>query len=116
MSKSQREKNKKSRVKVAGLIWTVLKKIGKGGYGSVFLVTRDNEFRALKVLQLNRGEAKLELHLCGELQHAKLVKVYEVSTGVNHGYILMEYCPLGDLGDYLGFQRASEAIAGCLVQ
>lgn len=76
---------------------------------------KDSKFRALKVLKLSRSDCRLELKISNTQNHKNLVKVYDVGTGQKHGYIVMEYCPLGDLANYLMGRELNEAQARCLV-
>ncbi|KAL5969150.1 Ribosomal protein S6 kinase beta-1 [Taenia solium] len=93
----------------------VLKVIGKGGYGTVFLVQKitkspdKDKFYAMKVLKkakLIRNE-KNTVHTVSErnilqmLKHPFLVRLHYAFQNRSNLYIVLEYCPGGELFRYL---------------
>ncbi|VDD82854.1 unnamed protein product [Mesocestoides corti] len=93
----------------------VLKVIGKGGYGTVYLVQKatkspdKDKFYAMKVLKkakLIRNE-KNTMHTLSErnilqmLKHPFLVRLHYAFQNRSNLYIVLEYCPGGELFRYL---------------
>nr|CDS25902.1 Ribosomal protein S6 kinase beta 2 [Hymenolepis microstoma] len=93
----------------------ILKVIGKGGYGTVFLVQKitkspdKDKFYAMKVLKkakLIRNE-KNTVHTVSErnilqmLKHPFLVRLHYAFQNRSNLYIVLEYCPGGELFRYL---------------
>ncbi|VDL61860.1 unnamed protein product [Hymenolepis diminuta] len=101
--------------KVSAEDFQVLKVIGKGGYGTVFLVQKitkspdQDKFYAMKVLKkakLIRNE-KNTVHTVSErnilqmLKHPFLVRLHYAFQNRSNLYIVLEYCPGGELFRYL---------------
>uniref|UniRef100_A0A0R3T0T1 Non-specific serine/threonine protein kinase n=1 Tax=Rodentolepis nana TaxID=102285 RepID=A0A0R3T0T1_RODNA len=93
----------------------ILKVIGKGGYGTVYLVQKTtkspdkDKFYAMKVLKkakLIRNE-KNTVHTVSErnilqmLKHPFLVRLHYAFQNRSNLYIVLEYCPGGELFRYL---------------
>ena len=86
--------------------FTIVKKIGQGGFGSIFKVSQSNHFYALKVLDLwkqqpNEWESLVgrfngSFH-AGQLASPYLVKYYHKGTLRGNPCILMELCENGNL-------------------
>ncbi|XP_068207027.1 uncharacterized protein [Palaemon carinicauda] len=83
----------------------VIKEIGRGSYGSVWLVSRISDHRLLvlksvKLSHLNAEEektARQEVHILAGLKHPNIVS-YKGSFEMNHHlHLLMTYCEGGDL-------------------
>ncbi|XP_064082487.1 serine/threonine-protein kinase Nek4-like isoform X2 [Macrobrachium nipponense] len=83
----------------------VIKEIGRGSYGSVWLVSRITDRRLLvlksvKLSHLNSEEektARQEVHILAGLKHPNIVS-YKGSFEMNHHlHLLMTYCEGGDL-------------------
>ncbi|XP_066951319.1 serine/threonine-protein kinase Nek4-like isoform X2 [Macrobrachium rosenbergii] len=83
----------------------VIKEIGRGSYGSVWLVSRISDHRLLvlksvKLSHLNSEEektARQEVHILAGLRHPNIVS-YKGSFEMNqHLHLLMTYCEGGDL-------------------
>lgn len=88
---------------------SLLKLLGQGGMGSVFLVRRraDGKEMALKIITPTRhanSEAisyfVRECQVLDSLSHANIVELYEVGQLENRVFCLMEYCSAGNLLDY----------------
>ena len=108
------------KVKIAGKVWTINKRLSSERFGGqVFLVSRSKEegLRALKIISLNRLDHFPELEVSRKMRHPNLIKVYSTKTGDKYAYILMEYCPLGDLANWqAGKGSVSEALAKCVTR
>jgi NIMA (never in mitosis gene a)-related kinase len=87
----------------------VLKFLGKGSYGSVYLVQRldDGQYYAVKetdVTKLNtqeRQDAANEIRLLASVKHPNIIRYYEAFLDGNWLCIIMEYAQCGDLSHYI---------------
>ena len=86
--------------------YTLIKSLGKGAFGEVFLTTKkgSNELYATKQLNKdifdNRNTKKYflnEINILKELSHPNIVKFADLKRTANHFYIMMEYCNGGEL-------------------
>lgn len=88
-----------------GRQFKVLKFVGKGSYGSVFLVQRmaDGQTYALKEMdvrsmsQAEREDSANEIRLLASVSHANVIAYNEAFLDGNRLCIIMEYAPDGDL-------------------
>ncbi len=109
--------------------YTIVKKIGKGGMGVIFLARHEtlNVYRALKVLPREICEENnlfferflREARIASEIHHPNVVGVMDVETDAEYGisYIVMEYIDGGSLRRILKSQKKlSEAQAIVIVQ
>ena len=96
--------------------FTLLNKIGEGGFGSIYLV-QDNESKSYGALKLNRNEQtdeiEREIAIMSEMTHYNIleIKAYSVGKGKlfkgkdviseNSTYFVMPLIGKGDLGSYL---------------
>ena len=89
---------------------TLLKCLGKGSFGEVFLTTKEgsNELFATKKMDKEYADSpkvskylKNEIAILKELKHKNVIKLEEVKTTKNHYYLVMEYCNGGSLSDCL---------------
>ena len=91
---------------------TLLKKVGKGSYGDVFLAKREApggepEEVAVKVIDMvnfrfDRVIYEQEYLIMSRLQHKNLVSIKkDLSHGKKNVYIVMEYCNGGTLKNYI---------------
>ena len=106
-------------VKIGGKVWKVLKRLGAGGFGVVFLVKRSKEgLRALKIINLLSLGHFPELKVAKIIRHKYLVKVYATKKDGKKAYILMDYYPLGDLDHWLANTNTvvSETLAKCIAK
>ncbi|KAL4898769.1 kinase-like domain-containing protein [Aspergillus ambiguus] len=95
--------------------WQRIRKVGGGGFGSVWLERctnggrRDNELRAVKQLeitpQFTQSEYNRELEAIAKFSQRKYARCFVRSFGwyrsLEHLFISMEYLELGDLHRYL---------------
>ena len=85
------------------------KVLGAGAFGKVFLSESlaDPTFRvAIKVInkaKLGRkiNDLKEEVEILHKLDHPNIVKYYETYDDVKYMYLVMEYCPGGELFDLI---------------
>ncbi len=91
--------------------YRVVRQLGKGGMGTVYLVEdtlRNDEEMALKVIRADLGERdqsqfKHEFAALGQLRHPNLVAVYDfgVIAETNEYFFTMEYVPGEDLPTFI---------------
>jgi len=88
--------------------------IGKGSFGEVYLVERKNSgtLFAMKVLPKNRimGQnlikyARTERNVLSITNHPFVVKLNSAFQTPEHLYLILDYCPGGDLGEHLQKQK-----------
>ncbi len=89
------------------------KVIGAGSFGKVFLSENisDPSFQvAIKVLNKakvkdNIQGIKEEVRILTKLDHPNIVKYYETYDDVKYMYLVMEYCPGGELFEKIASQK-----------
>ncbi|XP_071851892.1 serine/threonine-protein kinase Nek1-like isoform X1 [Apostichopus japonicus] len=78
-----------------------IKKIGKGGFGTVYLVTKGGQRYALKEI-VQEAESEKEVQILKNLKHVNIVSYIEsFPGGLNKLYIVMEYCEMGNLRELI---------------
>ena len=89
---------------------TLLKFLGKGSYGEVYLSKKEGKSELFATKKMDRKFAdkpqvskylKNEIAILRELKHRNIVKLEDVKITKNHYYIVMEYCNGGSLSDCL---------------
>ena len=88
---------------------TLLKLLGKGSYGEVYLSVKRNENKYFATKKINRIKAdtemkryfKYEINILRILNHQNIVKLEEIKEDYYNYYIVMEYINGGELSDYL---------------
>ncbi|KAK7081461.1 Serine/threonine-protein kinase Nek1 [Halocaridina rubra] len=83
----------------------ILRQIGRGSYGSVWLARRQSDDRnlVLKSVDLSHltseqeESARQEVHILAGLKHPNIVSYKESFEQDHHLYLLMTYCEGGDL-------------------
>ena len=89
---------------------TLLKFLGKGSYGEVYLTKKEGKSELFATKKMDRKFAdqpqvskylKNEISILRELKHKNIVKLEDVKVTKNHYYIVMEYCNGGSLSDCL---------------
>ncbi|KAF2480694.1 kinase-like domain-containing protein [Neohortaea acidophila] len=85
------------------------KEIGKGSFATVYLARhrKRKSYAAVKVVSQGRLSDKLKLNLEGEIQilrdlhHPHIVALFACQETPRHFYLIMEYCQLSDLSQFL---------------
>ena len=100
--------------------------IGKGSFATVFKAIHKDHEVAIKVIELARlankkleWNVKSEINILKRLRHPNIVELFEVKAVAECIFIVMEYCVLGDLSDYLKSQpegRFKEPICKILIR
>jgi len=95
----------------------LVKVIGKGSYGKVMLVKRDNEVFAMKVLRkenvMNRNQVehtKTERNVLEAVSHPFIVQLHYAFQTPSKLYFVLEFCPGGEL--FFHLSRASRFSEG----
>lgn len=92
--------------------------MGAGAFGKVFLATSvsDDKFKvAIKVISKKKLEGEVdqlldEIAILKKLDHPNIIKYYETYENAKYLYIVMEYCPGGELFDVIAKKTKDE---GC---
>ena len=90
-------------------IYDIKQKLGKGKFGLVKLgINKEtNDKVAVKVMNKNNMDSsdlelvRTEIEILKICQHPYIIKLYDIFENVDYIYIIMEYCPGGDLFSYL---------------
>uniref|UniRef100_A0A8B9BJS6 non-specific serine/threonine protein kinase n=1 Tax=Anser brachyrhynchus TaxID=132585 RepID=A0A8B9BJS6_9AVES len=93
--------------------YEILKKIGEGSYGKIFLAKGkvDNEQCVIKEIDLTKMPVKekeasqKEVILLAKMKHANIVTFFASLQENNKLYIMMEYCDGGDLMKRINMQH-----------
>ena len=88
---------------------TLLRLLGKGSYGEVYLSLNQNAKKLFATKKVKRKKAddemtkyfKNEINILRILNHPNIVKLEEIKMDENNYYIVMEYINGGALSDYL---------------
>jgi serine/threonine protein kinase len=88
---------------------TLLRLLGKGSYGEVYLSLKQNAKKLFATKKVKRKKAddemtkyfKNEINILRILNHPNIVKLEEIKMDENNYYIVMEYINGGELSDYL---------------
>ncbi len=94
------------------------KVLGSGGFGKVFLAesVADASFKvAIKAISKEKlgddiKQLKAEIKILQTLDHPNIVKYYETYENKEYVYVVMEYCPGGDLFDLITKKTAGGAL------
>ena len=90
--------------------YDIIKKIGKGTFGTVFKVIHKTTeaIRAMKVIPKNNmkygftdDDIIQEINILKTLEHPHIIKLYEFYTYEDNYYLIDEFCTEGDLSDKL---------------
>ncbi|KAG9449785.1 hypothetical protein H6P81_009750 [Aristolochia fimbriata] len=78
------------------------RKIGEGGYGSVYFGVLGEQEVAIKKMKSSKSkEFFAELKVLGKVHHINVVELIGYSTGDDHLYLVYEYVRNGSLSDHL---------------
>ncbi|KAJ8759025.1 hypothetical protein K2173_003263 [Erythroxylum novogranatense] len=78
------------------------KKIGEGGYGTVFYGKLSGQEVAIKKMKSNKShEFFAELKVLCKVHHINVVELLGYASGDNHFYLVYEYVKNGSLSDHL---------------
>ena len=88
---------------------TLLKLLGKGSYGEVYLSLKQNSKKLFATKKVKRKKAddemtkyfKNEINILRILDNQNIVKLEDIKMDENNYYIVMEYINGGELSDYL---------------
>ena len=88
---------------------TLLRLLGKGSYGEVYLSLKQNANKPFATKKVKRKKTddemtkyfKNEINILRILNHPNIVKLEEIKMDENNYYIVMEYINGGELSDYL---------------
>ena len=89
---------------------TLMKCLGKGSFGEVYLSTKEGKNELFATKKMDREYAdqpqiskylKNEISILRELNHKNIVKLEDVKITKKHYYLVMEYCNGGSLSDCL---------------
>ena len=89
---------------------TLLKLLGKGSYGEVYLTSKAGKSELFATKKMERKYAdqpnvskylKNEISILRELKHKNIVVLEDIKITKNHYYLVMEYCNGGSLSDCL---------------
>ena len=89
---------------------TLLKCLGKGSYGEVFLTSKEGKQELFATKKMDRKYAdqphvskylRNEISILRELKHKNIVKLEDVKVTQNHYYLVMEFCNGGALSECL---------------
>ena len=86
---------------------TLLRSLGKGSYGEVYLSQKQNALFATKKVKRKKADDEMtkyfknEINILRILNHPNIVKLEEIKMDENNYYIVMEYINGGELSDYL---------------
>ena len=90
-------------------LYDIKQKLGKGKFGPVKLgINKETKDKvAVKVMNKNNMDSsdlelvRTEIEILKICQHPYIIKLYDIFENVDYIYIIMEYCPGGDLFSYL---------------
>ena len=84
----------------------LLDELGRGGFGTVYKGTNrfGDTIAVKKISKKEKAKASAEAvkfhYLKRIISHRQIIKVYDVKSGDDSMWIMMEYCGLGDLNEY----------------
>ena len=87
--------------------YILIKIIGKGNYGEVYLTQKTNYPQYFATKQISKADQNMikylnyELSILKELRHPNIVGLIDIMESANNIYIVMEYCNGGSLSNAL---------------
>lgn len=102
--------------------YVLLSKIGQGSFATVYKAQHKitNQVVAIKAVLRNKLTKKLQVNLESEISilkavhHPHIVGLIECQKTEGHIYLVMEYCSMGDLAQYIKRKRPSKGARGGL--
>ena len=100
-------KMEKKLININNIDYRIIKELGKGGFGNVYQVLKDNKYYAIKVIPIkDEPEDKIksfekEAKILSKFNCDNIVKYYDSSKNNNNIYILMEYCDGENLKSFI---------------
>ena len=94
--------------------YEVIKTLGNGTYGNVYKVIHKTtgNVRAMKIIPKNNlkagfteSEIETEITILKNLDHPKIIKIYEFYNDNDNYYLINEYCSEGDLAEKLHLMK-----------
>jgi len=83
------------------------KKIGRGSFSKVYKAFYENKEYAVKLIKLDKLSNKIiknleyEIEVLEKLNHENIIKCFEILRAEKTICIILEYCELGDLSEYI---------------
>ena len=105
---------KESEIRVGKFKYDPKDELGRGFSGNVYKaveIAKQHNRYAIKVVSLKKFkghsldmlEAEIEIHK--SLQHESIVRLHEVIKTAQNYYLVMEYCPHGNLNEYIAQKK-----------
>ena len=95
--------------------YKIIKQLGEGGFGKVFLVSKEDKFYAIKQLSIkNLSEEEIEMaeneaKILSNIKNDHIVKYYDSYKDIDNFNILMEYCE-NDLRKFIDEHKAKKEL------
>uniref|UniRef100_A0A8D2JIU1 non-specific serine/threonine protein kinase n=1 Tax=Varanus komodoensis TaxID=61221 RepID=A0A8D2JIU1_VARKO len=108
--------------------YEIIKKIGEGSFGKVFLAKGKEDYQQCVIKEINltkmsrkeKESSQEEVSLLARMKHPNIVAFYTSFHEKNKLYIIMEYCDGGDLMKRINMQHGvlfdEDKILGWFVQ
>ena len=86
--------------------YKIIKKLGEGQYGKVYLAKNEGQLIAIKVIDKKRMKEfpetiQREARILTLIKHPNIIKLYNVIENSDQLYLLMEYADGGDLSKFI---------------
>ena len=100
---------------IQGDEYKIIRKIGEGGFGDVYLVEKDNNQYALKKLKFKLTKEELEqyqeiLNILLKIKNENIIKYYDYFLENDYLNIVMEYCGDTDLKQFIEKQQSKNEL------
>jgi len=99
--------------------FTIVKKLGAGGMGVVYLAEQEGMSRRVAIEMIRddgfsdqeRQRFQIEARLIANIEHPNVVRIYHISERGGRPFFVMEYCAGGCLSDWLKRQPQAPKLA-----